>query len=194
MVIDHIDGNKQNNRADNLEWVTQKENIRRSRENHQQPKASKVYTGKLTDEQREEIKAYADSGLYSRRELGEMYGVSHTTICSILNGKYKYTGGYPNLYEEYAKPLVAELNRLREDWVYEEDPDEKKVIWESIIQILPESFIQKRTVMMSYAAIRNIVRQRKGHKLGEWAQFIAWAHTLPEADKLIFDQEETVHE
>ena len=66
----------------------------------------------------------------------------------------------------------------------------KRYIWDLVIQILPESFIQKRTVMLSYAALRNIVRQRKGHKLGEWKQFIDWVHTLPYADALIFDKEE----
>ena len=97
------------------------------------------------------------------------------------------------MYEEFAKPLIAELNRLREDWALEDDPEEKKVIWESIIRILPESFIQKRTVMFSYAALRNIVRQRANHKLKEWHLFVDWVHTLPYADELIFDKEEPIN-
>ena len=44
--------------------------------------------------------------------------------------------------------------------------------------------------MMSYAAIRNIVRQREGHKLVEWHQFIDWVRTLPYANQLIFDSDE----
>ena len=61
------------------------------------------------------------------------------------------------------------------------DPEEKRIIWEYVIQILPQSYRQKRTVMMSYAALRNIYRQREGHKLNEWHQFRAWVESLPES-------------
>jgi hypothetical protein len=40
--------------------------------------------------------------------------------------------------------------------------------------------------MMSYQCIRNIVKQREGHRLPEWKTFIDWARTLPFADELIF--------
>lgn len=63
----------------------------------------------------------------------------------------------------------------------------KKDLWRAIIQNLPQSYIQERTVMMSYAALRNIVKQREGHKLKEWMTFIDWAHTLPES-WMIFDE------
>lgn len=66
----------------------------------------------------------------------------------------------------------------------------KQVFWRCMIQTLPQSYLQKRTVMFSYAALRNIVRQRANHKLKEWHQFIDWVHTLPYADQLIFDKEE----
>jgi hypothetical protein len=68
-----------------------------------------------------------------------------------------------------------------------EEPAEKERIWRNLIQNLPQSYIQKRTVMMSYAALRNIVKQRKGHKLREWKTFIDWARTLPES-WMIFDE------
>ena len=62
-----------------------------------------------------------------------------------------------------------------------QDPEMKKTIWRGIIQMLPQSYIQKRTVMMSYAVLRNICRQREGHKLKEWRQFLDWTRTLPES-------------
>lgn len=68
-----------------------------------------------------------------------------------------------------------------------EDSAEKERIWRNLIQNLPQSYIQERTVMMSYAALRNIVKQREGHKLKEWKTFIDWAHTLPES-WMIFDE------
>lgn len=81
--------------------------------------------------------------------------------------------------DDYMKYMLDSINTSMEAWRVEEDPEYKKQIWQSIIQALPESFIQKRIIMFSYAALRNIVRQREGHKLGEWKQFIDWCHTLP---------------
>lgn len=60
-------------------------------------------------------------------------------------------------------------------------PNETKgMYWRKIIENLPSGFIQRRTVMMSYAALREICKQRKGHKLSEWHDFRKWAFGLPE--------------
>lgn len=74
------------------------------------------------------------------------------------------------------------LNELRE--VYEnhevfkeaaakhgEDMPDKKDIWYSIIQMLPSSFNQTRTVTMSYENALNIIKWRSNHKLDEWRTF-----------------------
>ena len=58
--------------------------------------------------------------------------------------------------------------------------------WKELIRILPESWLQTRTVTMNYENLYSIVRQRAGHKLVEWRAFIDWVHTLPYADELIF--------
>jgi len=76
---------------------------------------------------------------------------------------------------------VCEINTRIGMYHSEEDPEAKKAIWREIIQILPQSYIQKRTVMMSYAALRNIYRQREGHKLKEWQEFREWCEDLPES-------------
>lgn len=76
--------------------------------------------------------------------------------------------------------VVEDLNKCMVLYKQAEDPDAKKMIWRGIIQALPQSYLQRRTVMMSYAALRNIYRQREGHKLKEWQQFREWAETLPE--------------
>ena len=60
-------------------------------------------------------------------------------------------------------------------------PEQKKELWREVILMLPQSYLQKRTVMMSYAALRNIYRQREGHKLKEWHQFREWVEGLPES-------------
>lgn len=71
------------------------------------------------------------------------------------------------------------MNDLMDEYRDEENTEEQRKIWRHIIQMLPQSYLQKRTVCISYAALRNIVRQRKGHKLMEWQIFIDWTHTLP---------------
>ena len=81
------------------------------------------------------------------------------------------------------------LNAMIGYYKIEEDHEEKTKIWRGLIQILPQNYIQRRTVMMSYAALRNIVRQREGHKLKEWKTFIDWVRTLPES-WMIFDDEQ----
>ena len=61
-----------------------------------------------------------------------------------------------------------------------------KKYWKALIRVLPESWLQTRTITMNYEVIRNIVHQRENHKLTEWHKFIDWAHTLPYAEELIF--------
>lgn len=61
-----------------------------------------------------------------------------------------------------------------------------KKIWKALIRVLPESWLQTRTITMNYENVRTMVHQRKGHKLIEWYQFIDWAKTLPYAEELIF--------
>ena len=75
--------------------------------------------------------------------------------------------------------IIEEINAEME--LYKKTEQGKLLIWRGIIQTLPQSYLQKRTVMMSYAALRNIYRQREGHKLHEWAEFREWVESLPES-------------
>ena len=84
-------------------------------------------------------------------------------------------------YSETLLHTIEYINELIREYNKETDIDIKRKLWEYVIQILPQSYLQKRTVMISYAALRNIVKQREGHKLKDWQVFIEWAHTLPES-------------
>lgn len=84
--------------------------------------------------------------------------------------------------------LLFNLNRTMDLYKAQIDEAEKKKLWREIIQNLPQSYLQKRTVMMSYAALRGMYRQRKGHKLQEWQKFREWVETLPES-WMITDEE-----
>lgn len=50
-----------------------------------------------------------------------------------------------------------------------------------MIQLLPSSYNQRRTVMLNYEVLRNMYTYRKEHKLDEWREFCAWVETLPYA-------------
>ena len=55
----------------------------------------------------------------------------------------------------------------------------KKNVWWQMIQLLPTSYNQKRTVMLNYEVLANIYKSRKEHKLDEWHEFCDWIKTLP---------------
>ena len=70
--------------------------------------------------------------------------------------------------------------------------------WKELIRLLPESWLQTRTVTMNYENIRSMVNQRKNHKLNEWSgrrdasmqHFIKWAMDLPYAAEFITNDPE----
>lgn len=176
--INHIDANKQNNSVENLEWCTQSENMKHACENNLQPKGLNAYCGKFTREQREDIKRLWDSGKCSKREIARKYGVSHTCVNDIINDKYKYADKV-NLYEEVARPIVDMLNELRDSYIACDNESDRKKIWYSILQLLPESYNQRRTVQLNYEVLLNMYHARKNHKLDEWVEFCEWIETLP---------------
>jgi hypothetical protein len=78
--------------------------------------------------------------------------------------------------------IIDICETLRQRFVETKD----KKYWKELIRILPEGYLQTRTVTMNYENLYSIVRQRAGHKLVEWRAFIDWVHTLPYANELIF--------
>ena len=55
----------------------------------------------------------------------------------------------------------------------------KKQVWWQMIQLLPSSYNQRRTVQLNYAVLKSIYTARKNHKLDEWRTFCEWIETLP---------------
>lgn len=76
---------------------------------------------------------------------------------------------------------VDALNAYRSDYIQTKD----KIAWWQLIQLLPQSYNQKRTVTMTYENLLNMVSQRRGHKLDEWHDFCDWVFTLPYAEELL---------
>lgn len=87
---------------------------------------------------------------------------------------------------EVLKNTINVLNDYRNLYVnYNADDFEitgcpsKKDIWWQMIQLLPSSYNQKRTVMLNYEVLSNIYKSRKNHKLDEWREFCDWIEKLP---------------
>lgn len=75
--------------------------------------------------------------------------------------------------------IVYRLNCWRNEYIIAKDSEIKKRIWYKIIQIIPSSFNQKRTVQLNYEVLANIYHARKNHKLNEWREFCRWIESLP---------------
>ena len=74
--------------------------------------------------------------------------------------------------------VVNNLNYAR-DMYLAADPEHQKSYWWQMIQLLPTSYNQRRTVLLNYAVLRNIYHARRNHKLDEWRRFCEWIEELP---------------
>lgn len=95
--------------------------------------------------------------------------------------------------------IIDVLNKARKLYVkYQEKAkagdqyakDHVKDYWWQMIQLLPSSYNQKRTVMLNYEVLANIYKSRRNHKLDEWHTLCDWIETLPYSE-LITGKEES---
>lgn len=77
--------------------------------------------------------------------------------------------------------LIEYLEELRMEFLLTKD----KKIWYKIIQLLPSSFNQRRTVSLNYEVLLNIYNDRKNHRLDEWREFCKWIEEIDYADILL---------
>lgn len=71
--------------------------------------------------------------------------------------------------------VISALNVYRQKYLETQD----KTYWWQIIQLLPSSYNQRRTVMLNYEVLANMYKSRKNHKLDEWHTFCDWIKELP---------------
>ena len=137
------------------------------------------------------IAVYADitAPLYWWKEADTYRAGVEKNSCSTMHkiAAKKFTledFSYENLFNEPENgyfgrnafsSLIDELNKARNLYLSTKD----KKYWYQMIQILPSSYNQKRTVMMNYEVLTNIYHSRKDHKLDEWHDFCDWIKTLP---------------
>ena len=87
---------------------------------------------------------------------------------------------------EILKHTIHGLNDSRDAYLYSKD----KLMWWQMIQLLPSSYNQKRTVMLNYEVLANIYDSRKNHKLDEWRTFCHWIDELPYSELITGYEEE----
>ena len=78
---------------------------------------------------------------------------------------------------------IDELNYNREKFLETKNEE----YWWQMIQLLPSSYNQKRTVQLNYAVLKNMYHARKAHKLDEWRTFCVWMKTLPYFKEICID-------
>lgn len=81
--------------------------------------------------------------------------------------------------------VINALNYNRKKYLETKD----KTYWWQMIQLLPSSYNQKRTIMLNYEVLASMYHQRKNHKLDEWREFCEWIKTLP-CSELITGEED----
>ena len=97
------------------------------------------------------------------------------SVC--FDGEYSYE--VKAILEDVMIPV---LNECRQRYI----ETKNKKWWWQIIQLLPTSYNQKRTITLNYETLRNIYGSRRNHKLDEWSKgFMEWIDSLPYAEELI---------
>ena len=80
--------------------------------------------------------------------------------------------------------IIGILNLYRKRYI----ETNNKEYWWQLIQLLPSSYNQKRTITMNYENVITIIRQRTGHKLDEWNTFVEILKDLPYVGEIIDDK------
>ena len=83
----------------------------------------------------------------------------------------------------YLYKLIDHLNYVREDYIATKSKDK----WWQMIQLLPSSYNQKRTVQLNYQVLKNMYHSRRHHKLDEWLTLCDWIEELPYFKEVCLD-------
>lgn len=99
-------------------------------------------------------------------------GIKEEDFCFIF--------GEDEIANQAMRNYIKEINDLINLYNSLESGDIKEQYFEKIKAMLPEGYMQTRTISLNYEVLRNMYRQRKNHRLSEWhTDFVNWVHTLP---------------
>ena len=192
--VDHLDGNKGNNSAENLEWVTPSENMQRAVKNglydnlkslHSHYRFWKHHAHLIPIERRMEFMIDSNNGM-THKELADKYSITPSQANNIRWGM-KNSDVEEDFREAYIwDKLIEFLNEQRE--LYLETKDEK--IFQGIRCLLPSGYLQKSTVQLNYEVLANMYSSRKHHRLDEWRELCEWMRGLPYSELITGEFEE----
>ena len=106
--------------------------------------------------------------IQEKRFTLEDFSCEHLTM-------YDHDGELCRDFLDSLECLIDDLNVARELFIETKD----KTWWWQMIQLLPSSYNQRRTVMLNYEVLANIYKSRRNHKLDEWIEFCKWIESLP---------------
>lgn len=114
----------------------------------------------------------------------------HAKRFTIYDFSYEHLESY---YLESLQGTIRMLNEAREMYLFAKEAKKPLVppkdYWWQMIQLLPSSYNQRRTVLMNYEVLANIYRWRKDHKLDEWRELCKWIESLPYAEVITGERE-----
>lgn len=114
---------------------------------------------------------------------GKGLKVSHEDNCMPDESAF----GFRLSGKELLKTTVNTLNYYRRIFL----ETKNKKYWWQLIQLLPSSYNQRRTVMLNYEVLANIYKSRRNHKLDEWHVFCEWIENLPYSELIIGEKVES---
>ena len=147
------------------------------------------------------MQADVTAPLYWWKEFSTYKVGTTTNSCSTMHTIHKkeftiddfskeHIGLTPNcdpIFSDTLEYVIMALNEARHCYLDTKD----KAYWWQIIQLLPSSFNQMRTIDLDYETLFSIYHQRKCHKLNEWVEFCKWIETLPYMKEFLGLDEQT---
>ena len=102
--------------------------------------------------------------------------ISNESILIEEDGQHYLNSALDNL-----KDTIDVLNTYRKQYLQTKNKED----WWQLIQLLPSSYNQRRTVCMSYETVFKIIKERTGHKLDEWNEFVEILKNLPYVKEIV---------
>lgn len=123
---------------------------------------------------------------FSHEHIEELDGDEYNMSYDWLLRTVDILNYYRKKYNTASEKLKRDITNAERKHVLAQ----QKLFWWQMIQLLPSSYNQKRTVMLNYEVLANIYKSRRNHKLDEWHTLCDWIETLPYSE-LITGKEES---
>lgn len=190
-TVNHKDGDKGNNCVENLEWKTLSDNIKDGFENGLFDNIGSLHSRYLKWKNGHKVvsphvrKAIIDdhnNGIVGK-ELADKYQIVERQANNIV---FYSRSEYDELFLLcYAwENTINTLNELRNQYLTTKDSK----VFQQIRCLLPCGYNQRYTVTMNYENVVNIIKQRSGHRLAEWREFVNVLKELPYVKEIMNDE------